>query len=307
MKNRIFIPLIAFSLFCFNQANSQEFQYRSIPQGEQTNATVSNSESFLQDQQAEEGGAKKLFIGISGAYNLKSFSSSAASSNKAWSKIKGASIIPALDITYMITPKIGIGTGIKLGSYKPGYKIEGFTDQLSTLYVDIDREDYYPVYEDMNLEEITTINSLDIPLFARYKINKGKLNYYADLGLIFTSVTDMSYTLSGTATRKGYYPDLEVVLFGLPEYNFTDKTYDANETHELETPGLGLSGFLSIGVLYEVHSNILVKVGIAGSYGLNDFGPEIPSTYNKFYSSTYLGKVSLSSLSFEVGIAYTLK
>jgi hypothetical protein len=308
MKNRIYISIIAFSLFCFNQANSQDFQYSSIPQGELTKATETNSESFFQDQQDEgEADYKKLYIGISGAYNMSSFTSSVASSNNSWSSIKGASILPALDITYMLTSNIGIGTGIKFGSYKPGYKVEGFTAQLSTLYVDIDGDDYFPIYEDMNLEEITTIKSLDIPLFARYKINKGKLSYCADLGLVFTSFTEMSYTLSGTATRKGYYPDLNVVLFDLPEYNYTDETFDANDTHELETPGLGLSGFLSIGVMYEVYSDILVKVGVSGSYGLNDFGPEIPSTYNKFYSATYLGEVSMNSLSFEVGIAYKLK
>ncbi len=226
----------------------------------------------------------RLYIGVSGAFNFSMPNNSSVSSLSEWTANNGSSIIPSIELSYMLTKNIGIGTGLKLGNYSSGYSVKGFSGELDTEYVDIDGDTYFPIYENVNISEVNTLKSIDIPIFLKYQMGSGKINYFANVGIMFSMYSKMEYTLDGTLTRKGSYPQYNVVLEGYPEYNYGDLSYDPTDVEEIDAPSTGMFGFINLGVLYEVKKDILVRVGVSSSYGLSDINPTISNSFDDFHS-----------------------
>lgn len=254
----------------------------------------------------QEDQFNRLYIGLNGAFNINMPSNSNLSSMSEWSTGSEFSIIPSLEISYMISKKLGLGTGLKLGNYKTSYTVNGYSAELEDQFIDIDGDSYFPIYENVNVTEINKMSSIDIPLFIRYQMGSGKLSYFANAGILLSFYSKMSYTLDGTLTRMGSYPQFNVVLDGYPEYNYGDLTYDTSNEKQLSAPSTGISGFVSLGLMYEVSKGIMVKTAISGVYGLNDINPKFEKTFDDFHSSTIIGKTTLNSFAIELGIVYKL-
>lgn len=268
------------------------------------------SVSFSQDQQVStnydqptQSIHNRLYVDINGAYNLTMINSNISTG---WDKVNEFTVIPSINATYMLNSNMGVGVGLKLGKYSSGFSVKGFSTQLEDSYVDRDGDSYYPIYEGVNLSEINSFSTVDIPLYYRFQLalGDGKIMAYANVGLMFSSISKMTYTLDGTLTRKGFYPEYNVTLNNYPEYNFDDLTYSPSTNRDIEAPGMGTSGFISIGIMYEVAKDILVKAGGSFALGFSDVRPSTNNEFNEFHSSTYLGKTSLNSAAFELGIAY---
>ncbi len=266
--------------------------------------------SYAQDQpvansydQPAQPSHNRIYVDISGAYNLSMIKSNL---NSGWGKINEFSVIPSVNATYMLNPNMGVGFGLKLGKYSSGFSVTGFSTQLENPYIDRDGDSYYPIYEGVNLSEINSFSTIDIPLYYRFQLalGKGKILAYANAGIMLSSISKMSYTLDGTLTRKGFYPEYNVVLNNYPEYNFDDLTYSPSTEREITAPGVGLSGFITFGVMYEVAKDILIKAGGTFSLGFSDLRPSINNDFNEFHSSTYLGKTSMNSAAIELGVVY---
>jgi hypothetical protein len=285
--------LIATALFLSNQSFASEWEKTKI------------------NQDIAEGAEKEIFqriyIGLNGGFNLSLFDTENAATPE-WQPNSVFNIIPSLDATYLFTQNIGVGVGFRIGQYSSDYTITGLNTQLEREFVDIDQDTYFPIYENANLVENTTYTSLDIPLFVRYQntINSGKLSYFANLGIVMSSFMSTDFNLSGTMTRKGYYPDYNVVLNDYPEYNFADLSYSSSSSMELGVPKMMVSGYLSAGVMYSVTNDILVKFGISGTYGFTKVEPVIEDSFTDFHSSLILGSSSITSVGFEIGVVYRL-
>ncbi|MDD3566927.1 MAG: hypothetical protein PHT92_00875 [Bacteroidales bacterium] len=288
----LFTLLTASTLILTNQSVASGWE-KSLYQEPAVN---SNTEIF-----------QRLYIGLNGGLNLAIFGNQNATKPE-WQAGNVFNIIPSVDVTYLVTKNIGAGIGLRLGNFTSSYKIANLSTQLEREFVDIDQDTYFPIYENANLEENTTYTSLDIPLFVRYQntINAGKLSYFANLGVVMSSFMSTDFNLSGTITRKGYYPDFNVVLNGYPEYKYDDLEYNENSSMELGAPKMMVSGYLSAGAMYSVTSDILVKVGISGTYGFTKVEPVIEDSFSDFHSSLILGSSSITSVGFEVGVVYKL-
>lgn len=269
-------------------------------------STVSVVGQTTENSNEQKASFARLYLGLNGALNISMPSNASIGNMSEWSTSNELSIIPSLEISYMVSKSIGIGTGFKLGSYKTSYTIDGYSAQLENQFVDIDGDTYNPVYENVNVTEKNTFQSIDIPLFIKYQMGSGKLHYFANVGIIFSKYSKMNYTLDGTLTRMGYYPQYNVILDGYPEYNYDDISYNANTEEEIEASGTGLYGFASAGLMYQVGTGIFVKAGVSAAYGLSDINPEVPNTFDNFHSSTIIGKTTLNNLAVELGIVYTL-
>lgn len=270
-------------------------------------STIATFGQTTENSTGQETSFARLYLGVNGALNFSMPSNANIGNMSEWTSANEMSIIPSLEISYMLSKSIGVGTGLRLGSYKTSYTVDGYSTQLENQFVDIDGDTYNPVYENVNITENNTLQSIDIPLFIKYQMGSGNLLYYANVGLIFSMHSKMSYTLDGTLTRKGFYPEYNVILDGYPEYNFDDLTYNAKSEEELDAPGTGMYGFISAGLMYHVGNGILVKAGILGAYGLSDINPKVPNTFDNFHSSTIIGKTTLNNLAIELGVVYTLK
>jgi hypothetical protein len=259
---------------------------------------------------AQVQGDKKyggLYVGLSGGYNQNVMMYPNLNSSSIWSWQMGTSIMPTLEIHYMFNRGFGFATGVRAGNYSPGLSLKNFSGQLSSPITDDDDDLYYPIYEISNLEEVSTIKTIDIPMYVKIRAGSGKVGFYLDFGVVYSLFNSMSYTLSGTATRKGYYPDFDVVLEDIPEYNFyTNTTFSANDVMELTPPKNGFSGYASMGLSVAVYKNMMLRIGASANYGLVDMRESVPHHSIDYFSTSGVkpGEVFLHSASVELGLYY---
>ena len=294
IRNTIIYFLIVASAMLFS-SNSFASNWGANKSGQETSGNA-DSNTF-----------QRLYIGLNGGFSLAMFSTENSTTTE-WQSNTAFNIIPSLDITFLFTQNIGAGIGLRLGKYSSNYTVAGLNAQLEREFVDIDEDTYFPIYENVSLTENTSYSSIDIPVFVRYQntIGSGKLSYFANVGAILSSFTSPSYTLSGTMTRKGYYPEYNVVLNDYPEYNFDNLTYSSTAAMELGAPQMMISGYLAAGAMYSVTNELLVKVGFSGTYGFTKVTPVIEDDFSNFHSSLILGNSSITSIGFEVGLVYRL-
>jgi hypothetical protein len=249
---------------------------------------------------------KRLSVGFNGAYSLAMLNNSTVSKLTEWSSINKFSFIPSLEIGYLVSKNLGIGTGLRFGNYTSGFSIKNFSMQLEKEFIDQDMDAYYPVYENIMIDEVNTFKTIDVPLYVRYQFINYNLTYFASLGAILSANSRFNYSLDGTLTRKGYYPEYNAILNGYPEYNFDDLSYNQSNIEQLKTSGFGVSGFVSLGIMYNLAPDIAIKVGVLGTIGFSDIRPDIANEFNDFHTSTYLGKTTVNSTAIELGVVYKL-
>ena len=246
---------------------------------------------------------KSLFIGFKGSYSISSIFNNAIYKNSIWEFSPGIELSYSFETYYMFTNNYGIGTGIKPNTYSLTLSIKDFSKQLSTYVTDIDGDNYFPIIEIQLLEEYNYINTIDIPLFA--KLNYGM--FFIDIGPIFTFVNKSSYTLKGSATTRGYYPDYDVILANFPEYGLTTSEYNS-ETFSFSVPKFILSGYTSIGMIFSLGNYVSLKVNANAVYGITDLNYNMPKHDYDFYRTTETkgDKTNLISTGLEVGMVVKL-
>ncbi len=262
---------------------------------------------FQEDAVADESNEKSLFIGITSAFNINQFNKSLISSEEQWGVASGFSFVPSIHLLYMLSQKIGIGIGLSSGSFTAGFDINSQEIQFPDLYQDIDEDLYHPIYENSSFKEVSTYRSIDIPVYLTYKHQFSKFNGYLNLGIIYSTYSNITYTLEGTTTRKGYYPDYSVILYDVPEYGFNDIEYSPSDQLQLEAPSSGISALISFGVLYDLSQKFSLKLGINRVQGLTNLQGNIPSDFESFHSSAYLDKIKYNATGVEVGLYYKFR
>ncbi|MFA5648285.1 MAG: hypothetical protein WC951_08220 [Bacteroidales bacterium] len=275
-------------------------------------ANIAVGQNLEEQQTAEpiaENAYNRLIVSVNAGYSLNSYGKSPVSSIPEWSKNMGSGIVPSLNLTYLFTKNLGAGLGFKYTSSSTGYTVKGFGVELETLFIDQDDsfKSYYPIYENVNITETNYFRGFDIPVYAYYQNSVSVLNYFVTAGFMYSSITETSYRLDGTLTRKGRYPDVNAVLENYPEYNYGDLVY-TNSDLSKPIPGVkqAFSLMLGVGVSYEVVQNIAVKVGVTGVYGLSNISEPLPNTFNTFHTSTISNlSTTLNSIVFEVGVSYS--
>lgn len=248
----------------------------------------------------------RLFIGVNGTLNTCMIISSQASIITQWSPKSMFSFIPSLDIQYMLSKSIGLGLGLRIGKYSTGYSISDYTVTLDREFVDIDNDPYFPVYEDVSIDEVSHYSSIDIPVYANYLMGKGKVKYFAKLGFMVSSFTKTKYSLNGTLTRKGSYPQYNTILNNYPEYNYDYFLHNSTDVIEVGAPSTGFSGIGGFGILFDATKDFSLKLGVSGVFGFTDARPKVANDFVNFHTSTILDKTKLVSFGFEIGVYYKL-
>jgi len=259
----------------------------------------------------EESVYNRLIVSVNAGYGLNSYSKLPDSGIGAWSKTMGSSIVPSLNLTYLFTKNFGAGLGFRFSSFSMDYTAKDFGIEIDELFVDIDDDKYYPIYENVNITETNYFKGIDIPVYAYYQNSVSVLDYYVTGGIMYTAFTETSYRLDGTLTRKGRYPaPLNLILADpeqeYPMYNYGDLVYTNSDPSET-LPGAkqAFSITLGAGVSYEIIQNLAVKVGVTGVYGLSNISKSLPSSFDDFHTSTISNfSTTLNSLAFELGVSY---
>ena len=266
---------------------------------------VADPEKYAQFQSNKNFGG--LYAGISGIYNQSMLLNNTIISNTTWETSLGSGISPSIDVYYMITKGFGIGTGLRFGSYSSMMSIKNFNKQLSSTVTDVDGDEYYPIFNISQLEELNSYKTIDIPLSLKFRGGKGKTGMYFDLGVIYSMFRNASYTLNGEATTMGYYDQFNVTLSNIPDYDFETTEYNS-ATFDMSVPDKNLSAFVSTGLTFVVYPDIAMRVGINALYGLTDLMYNESRHRVDFYATTGLNgdKTNLLSMGVEIGVCYRI-
>jgi len=112
----------------------------------------------------------------------------------------------------------GISFGIGSSLCKSIYSIGSYENVL--LAVDKDDDTYFEIVEGKNISEDWDLITLDIPAHINYDHWFGKVGIYLSAGVTGSYFLKNSYNSSGTFTYKGYYPQYNIVLSDIEEYQF---------------------------------------------------------------------------------------
>jgi hypothetical protein len=245
-----------------------------------------------------------VYVGGSMGYNYNLLYNPDILSNGLWIPQFGIGKMPMYEIHFMFTKGFGLAGGLRMGKYSPGMVLQNYYATQSNLR-DIDNDSYDLMYEVDRLEEVTHIDTYDIPVFFKFRSGRRAVGLYLDMGVVYTKFNRISYSLNGTATRKGYYPDLNVMLENIPEYNYyTNRSYSSSEQFDLAVPPYGLSGYASVGFSILMFKRIMMRLGVSANYGITDLSgsvPDHPFNYSNTTGNTITNQV-LHSASADFGL-----
>jgi hypothetical protein len=261
--------------------------------------------------QAKATGNKRisgLYFGFNGGMGISQIYSSTLASDNNWSVVPGQSVFPTLEAVYMFSRGFGLGTGLRMSTFKSTMNLGYFANQSPLLQTDMDGDTYYPGFSIDNLTEFNVIKSNDIPVLLKFRSGKGKTGLFFDLGVVYSMFSKATYSLDGNATRTGYYPDYNVTLQDIPEYGYNTVTFTSDKLFEQEFPASGLSGYMALGLSIPIIDNLLMNIGGNITYGITDIGfNRIRHEYD-FISTTgnEPSNTILQSAGFYLGLSYRI-
>ncbi|MFA6400103.1 MAG: hypothetical protein WCX31_00540 [Salinivirgaceae bacterium] len=248
-----------------------------------------------------------LYVGLSGGYGATMVYNQEAFMNSDLYLIETQQNMNfGFEVSYMFTRGFGLGTGVGMNTYSTNYSIDYFNEQSPSLLKDMDGDQYLPSVHVSNLVETDVYESIEIPLLLKLRTGKGKTAFYMDLGIVYSLISGY-YTQEGNSTRSGYYPEWELTLEDIPEYDFyTDKSLSATQT-DLVVPSSGLSAYAAMGVSIPLSRNFYMKLGANVRYGITDMELGTNSHANgiaDFVENP--GETFLHCGGVELGISYNL-
>lgn len=210
---------------------------------------------------------------------------------------------------YFFTKNWGLGAGLGLESF---HSKSILNYQTSNSSVDTDGElfEFRTVFKDW--QEKQSILLLDIPVSLLFqKQMNNKLKFQISFGPKVSFAIQSSYkTVGGTIETTGYYYQYNVVLYNMPQHNFT--TLSDSQTNDTRLNPV-LSASSNLGGLYKLNKNMDIFAGVYFDYGLtnmvdaqNKFLYQEDGVYNGVFSSDLTNKVKQFTLGLKVGINWNL-
>ncbi len=173
-----------------------------------------------------------------------------------------------LILNYFFNKNYGIGVGLGLSVYYNELSLTKFdnTNLTKPLLVDKDGDRYYRIIR-ATIVEKNQIVYLDMPIIFKMRFNtKGKVNYYLNLGVEASYLSQAEYETIGETTHTGEYPDYNVLLSNLDDYGFN--TVTETETSKYSMREYNFSGYFSAGVILSLKKRFKLKIGPNIKYSL---------------------------------------
>lgn len=210
-----------------------------------------------------------------------------------------------LGYNYFLSNNWGFGAGLGLESFNSKVTLNYQTSKPS---VDADGESFEFRTQYTDWQENQSILLLDIPLsFIYQKQMTEKLKFQFSVGPKVSFAVQSNYkTAGGTIETTGYYPQYNVILYGMPQHNFTTLTSFPKSDTSLNP---AVSAFGNLGGLYKLNKNMDFYAGVYFDYGLtnmidaqNKFLYQEDGVYNGVLSSDLTKKVNQFAFGFKIGI-----
>ena len=172
--------------------------------------------------------------------------------------------------------------------------------------VDKDGDSYYR-YIQSDLEEQNSLTFLDASLGVNLNKFLGKRNFglYLNTGLQFSYLFMSRYTLTGSSSHTGYYPEYHVVLYNLEDYDFTSE--DLNDENDWELNSMNISAYMSFGLLVKLHRLVYLNAGPYLIYGISDLKYDTPKHRDDYISTIGIpGRTNTQALGLNVSLLFVL-
>jgi hypothetical protein len=210
-----------------------------------------------------------------------------------------------LGYNYFFSNNWGLGAGLGLESFQSKATLNYQTSKSS---VDTDGESFEFLTQYTDWQEKQSILLLDIPLsFIYQKEMSDKLKFQFSIGPKISFAVQSNYkTEGGTIETTGYYPQYNVVLYGMPQHNFkTITSFPKNDTSLNPV----VSAYSNLGGLYKLNNSLDLYAGVYLDYGLSNMIDaqdkllyQEDGVYNGIFSSNLTNKVKHFSFGFKIGI-----
>ena len=214
-----------------------------------------------------------------------------------------------LGYNYFFSRHWGFGAGLGIESFNSKATLNYQTNNSS---VDTDGESFEFRTKYTDWQEKQSILLLDIPLSLIYqKQTSEKLKFQFSIGPKVSFAMKSNYiTEGGTIETTGYYPQYNVVLFGMPQHNFTTLTsFPKNDTSLNPV----VSAYGNLGGLYKLTNSLDLYAGVYIDYGLsnminaqNKLLYQEDGVYNGVFSSGLTNKVKQFAFGFKIGLNLNL-
>jgi hypothetical protein len=214
-----------------------------------------------------------------------------------------------LGYNYFFSKNWGFGAGLGLESFQSKATLNYQTSKSS---VDTDGKSFEFRTQYTDWQEKQSILLLDIPLsFIYQKEMSEKLKFQFSIGPKISFAMQSNYkTEGGTIETTGYYPQYNVVLYGMPEHNFTTLTSFPKKDISLNPV---VSAYSNFGGLYKLNNSMDLYAGVYIDYGLTNMIDahdkllyQEDGVYNGIFYSDLTNKVKQFAFGFKIGINFRL-
>lgn len=210
-----------------------------------------------------------------------------------------------LGYNYFFSKNWGFGAGLGLESFNSKATLNYQTSKSS---VDTDSESFEFRTQYTDWQEKQSILLLDIPLSFIYQkqINE-QLKFQFSIGPKVSFAVQSNYKIEGgTIETTGYYPQYNVVLYGMAQHNFTTITsFPKNDTSLNPV----VSAYSNLGGLYKLNNSLDLYAGVYIDYGLSNMIDaqdkllyQEDGAYNGVFSSDLTNSVKQFAFGFKIGI-----
>jgi hypothetical protein len=252
--------------------------------------------------------SKGIYLGVTEGYDVTRIFNSAVYTSGIWSNSMVNTYNSTFDLTFMFTNGFGLGVGYRKIEYGTLFSIEDFSQTSEAQVTDIDGDNYNPVFQNLKLKENNTIMCYEIPFLIKTRAGKGIVKFNFNFGAVYSMVKESYYTLDGSSTIAGYYPQYSVTLRNIPEYGYGDYKYNPSVVTAMTLTEQLISAHTSMGLSFSLGRSFLLKVGGRISYGLTDLGFGKIRHSNDFNNTlpAPISSTTLQSAGAEIGLAYRI-
>jgi hypothetical protein len=252
--------------------------------------------------------SRGIYLGFTEGYDVTRIFNSEVYSSSIWSKTLVNTFSSTFDLTFMFTNGFGLGVGYSKSEYGTLFTIKDYNQTSDAIITDIDGDKYNPVFQNLNLKENNTITCYEIPFMIKTRAGKGIVKFNFNFGAVYSKIKESYFTLDGSSTIRGYYPQYFITLTNIPEYGFGDFKYYPNVAKTMTLPKQLISAHASMGLSFNIGKSFLLKIGGRMKYGLTDIGFSKIRHSNDFNNTITnpIKSTVLQSAGVEIGLSYKI-
>lgn len=148
-----------------------------------------------------------------------------------------------------------VGARINFTSYKSEFRLNMYSQHPLKGLTDADGDSYYLQANGKSFSEITELNFIEIPIFVKFRFGFRKISYlnhiYFSLGPVFSYGISNTVTTNGNYTYEGYYPEYNVLLYDIPQYDYyTD--IESKSTPKSNIKSINIAGLVEMGINFPI-------------------------------------------------------